>query len=94
MKCIAPILLLVFCCGFFSVSAQTDNARVVIPLENISAEISKISKSLSELNTKLTTFSQTFNSNQGLRLTENSNSFCLLLKCSTAPNRVFRRCSC
>jgi hypothetical protein len=70
MRCIALFLSLVFCFGIISVSAQADNARVVIPLENISAEISKISKSLDDLNTKLTTFSQTFNSNQGLRLTD------------------------
>ena len=70
MKCIAPFLLLIFCFGFFSVSAQTDSPGVVVPLENISVQISKISKSLDDLNTKLTTFSQTFNSNQGLRLTD------------------------
>lgn len=70
MKFIAPVLLLVFCFGSFTVSAQTESPRVVIPLENISTEIFKISKSLDDLNKTLTNFSQIFNSNQGLRLTD------------------------
>ena len=70
MKCIALLLLLIFCFGCLTVSAQTDNARSVYLIENISAEMSKISKSLDDLNKKLGTFSETFNSNQGLRLTE------------------------
>lgn len=71
MKCIATLLSLVFCFGFINVSAQqTENSAVIVPLENISAQISKISKSLEDLNLKLNNFSQTFNSNQGLRLTE------------------------
>lgn len=71
MKCVASLFSLIFCFGFFNVaSAQTDNAKTSYAVENISTEISKISKSLDELNKKLGTFSETFNSNQGLRLTE------------------------
>lgn len=70
MKFVTLFLLLV--CGFvsLSVSAQTDNSRATYAVENISTEISKISKSLDDLNKKLGTFSETFSSNQGLRLTE------------------------
>ena len=50
--------------------AQNDNSRTSFAIENISTEISKISKSLDDLNKKLGAFSETFNSNQGLRLTE------------------------
>lgn len=70
MKRFAPLLSLIFLFAVFSVSAQTDNSRVIEPLENISGEISKISKSLDDLNKKLANFSETFNSNQGLRLTD------------------------
>ena len=70
MKCFALLLLLVFCFANFTVSAQNDNSRTSYAIENISTEISKISKSLDDLNKKLGTFSETFNSNQGLRLTE------------------------
>lgn len=70
MKRVAALLSIVFCFGVLSASAQTDNARVIQPLENISAEISKISGSLVELNAKLKNFTETFTSNQGLRLTE------------------------
>jgi hypothetical protein len=70
MKRVAAFLSLVFCFGFTSISAQTDNASFVIPLENISTQITRISKSLDDLNVKLNSFSQTFDSNQGLRLTE------------------------
>ncbi len=44
---------------------QTQN-----PIENISVEISKISKSVEVLNLRLKNFSDTFSSNQGLRLTD------------------------
>ncbi len=45
--------------------SQTQN-----PVENISAEISRISKSVESLNLRLKNFSDTFSSNQGLRLTD------------------------
>lgn len=70
MKYIAALLSLVFYFGITSLSAQTDNTGFVVPLENISTQITKISKSLDDLNVKLNSFSQTFDSNQGLRLTE------------------------
>lgn len=70
MKPITAFLSLIFCFGLTSVSAQTDNTNFAVPLENISTQISKISKSLEDLNLKLSNFSQTFDSNQGLRLTE------------------------
>ena len=63
-------LPLIFCFANLTVSAQNDNSRTSYAIENISTEISKISKSLDDLNKKLGTFSETFNSNQGLRLTE------------------------
>ena len=68
MKCVAA--LFVFCFATLAVSAQNDSSRTSYAIENISTEISKISKSLDDLNKKLGTFSETFNSNQGLRLTE------------------------
>jgi len=40
------------------------------PIENISLEISRISKSVEALNLRLKNFSDTFSSNQGLRLTD------------------------
>ena len=40
------------------------------PIEIIAAEMIKISKSVEELNKKLKNFSDTFSSNQGIRLTE------------------------
>ncbi|MGI9054319.1 MAG: hypothetical protein ACR2F2_00820 [Pyrinomonadaceae bacterium] len=70
MKFVTLFLLLIFCFASFTVSAQNENARTTYAVENISTEISKISKSLDDLNKKLGTFSETFNSNQGLRLTE------------------------
>ncbi len=45
--------------------SQTQN-----PIENISAEISRIFKSVESLNLRLKNFSDTFSSNQGLRLTD------------------------
>ncbi len=70
MKSATPLFLLVLFFASFTVSAQTDNSRTTYAVENISTEISKISKSLDDLNKKLGTFSETFTSNQGLRLTE------------------------
>jgi len=46
-------------------SNQTQN-----PLENIAQEIVRIGKSVETLNKRLESFSQTFSSNQGLRLTD------------------------
>jgi len=46
-------------------TVQTQN-----PIENISVEISRISKSVEALNLRLKNFSDTFSSNQGLRLTD------------------------
>ena len=57
-------------CGILNISAQTDNDKTSVPLENISSQITKISKSLDDLNKRLTIFSETFTSNQGLRLSE------------------------
>ncbi len=46
-------------------ASQTQN-----PIENISVEISRISKSVEALNLRLKNFSDTFSSNQGLKLTD------------------------
>ena len=71
MKRVAALLSFGLCFGISGVYAQTDNSRLIEPLENTSREISKISKSLDDLNKKFNNFSDTFNSNQGLRLTDN-----------------------
>ena len=52
-----------------NVSAQ-QTFQAQNPLENISVEISRISKSVEALNLRLKNFSDTFSSNQGLRLTD------------------------
>ncbi|HEY0048695.1 MAG TPA: hypothetical protein VGB68_05385, partial [Pyrinomonadaceae bacterium] len=46
------------------------NRRSAESVENIAKELAKISKSVTDLNTRLKTFSDTFTSNQGLRLTD------------------------
>lgn len=70
MKRAAVFLSMILYFGFLNASAQTDNSAALVPLENISTQISRISKSLEDLNIKLNNFSQTFDSNQGLRLTD------------------------
>ncbi len=57
---------------FFSldISAQTENQVQAIQVENISEKLTTISKSLNSLNEKLQKFSETFSSNQGLRLSD------------------------
>ncbi len=52
-----------------NVSAQ-QTFQAQNPLENISVEISRISKSVEALNLRLKNFSETFSSNQGLKLTD------------------------
>jgi uncharacterized protein YlxW (UPF0749 family) len=54
-------------------SVQTNSAEPVRsndPIEKISGDLSKISKSVAELNKKLKDFFDTFTTNQGLRLTD------------------------
>lgn len=46
------------------------NRRSAESIENIAKELSKISKSVTDLNARLKIFSDTFTSNQGLRLTD------------------------
>lgn len=55
----------------FNISAQTENQVQAIQVENISDKLTDISKSLNSLNERLTKFSETFSSNQGLKLSEN-----------------------
>jgi len=52
-----------------NVSAQ-NTSQTQSPIETISVEISKIAKSVEALNLRLKNFSDTFSSNQGLRLTD------------------------
>jgi len=52
-----------------TISAQ-NTSQTRNPIENISVEISRISKSVEALNLRLKNFSDTFSSNQGLRLTD------------------------
>lgn len=54
----------------FNISAQTENQVQAIQVENISDKLTDISKSLNSLNERLTKFSETFSSNQGLKLSE------------------------
>jgi Skp family chaperone for outer membrane proteins len=46
------------------------NRQTADSIENIAKELAKISKSVADLNARLKTFSETFTSNQGLRLTD------------------------
>jgi predicted nucleic acid-binding Zn-ribbon protein len=46
------------------------NQQTSLSLENISRELAKISKTVADFNLRLKNFSETFSSNQGLRLTE------------------------
>ncbi len=55
----------------FNIYAQTENQIHPIQIENISEKLTKITESLTLLNNKLQKFSETFSSNQGLKLNEN-----------------------
>ncbi len=68
-------IVFIFSIKVFAQSTQTNvSTRLTFqtenPIENISVEISKISKSVEALNLRLKNFSDTFSSNQGLRLTD------------------------
>lgn len=64
------LMFLVILVNAAATSAQTNYPSSPEPIENISREITKISKSLEQLNEKLKTFTEMFSSNQGLRLSE------------------------
>lgn len=64
------LILIVMLLNVAAVSAQNNFPTNPEPIANISKEISKISKSLELLNEKLKNFTETFSSNQGLRLSE------------------------
>ena len=64
------LILIVMLLNVAAVSAQNNFPTNPEPVENISKEITKISKSLESLNEKLKNFTETFSSNQGLRLSE------------------------
>ncbi len=64
------LIIIVVLLNFGVISAQNSIPSNPEPIENISKEITKISKSLESLNEKLKTFTETFSSNQGLRLSE------------------------
>jgi hypothetical protein len=64
------LIIIVVLLNFGVVSAQNRFPTNPEPIENISKEITKISKSLESLNEKLKNFTETFSSNQGLRLSE------------------------
>lgn len=66
-------LTLLFCLLVWfgpNIFAQTENYAQSIQIENISEKLTGISRSLDSLNERLKTFSETFSSNQGLRLSE------------------------
>jgi len=57
--------------GIFAQNSQSVNSnQTQNPLESIAQEIVRIAKSVESLNKRLENFSQTFTSNQGLRLTD------------------------
>jgi hypothetical protein len=69
------LILFVSLIGIKAQSVQNDRTippvnQQQISIENISQEIAKIAKSVETLNERLKTFSETFTSNQGLRLTD------------------------
>jgi Skp family chaperone for outer membrane proteins len=70
------LLLLLFICAHASLSqSRNPNSTDIYPqpnnpMEIIANELVKISKSVEDLNKKLKNFSDTFTSNQGLRLTD------------------------
>lgn len=78
MKNLALILICIFSLGLLETYAQVQNpdpqmlqlAQSDAAIGKISVEITKISKSLEELNLKLQKFTETFSSNQGLKLSE------------------------
>jgi len=68
-------IVFIFSIEVFAQSTQTNVSTQLTfqtenPIENISVEISKISKSVEALNLRLKNFSDTFSSNQGLRITD------------------------
>jgi hypothetical protein len=56
--------------GFAQNNQSVNSNQTQNPLENIAEEITRIAKSVETLNKRLENFSQTFTSNQGLRLTD------------------------
>lgn len=66
------IFLTFFIASFFSINlvAQTPISSQSVQIENITEKLAAISKSLGQINERLQVFSETFSSNQGLRLTE------------------------
>lgn len=67
------LLTSIFALGSMAISAQsvpqTDPGSLLV-IDNISRDTQKIAKSIEALNERLKVFSETFSSNQGLRLTE------------------------
>ncbi len=69
MKFFLLIIVMLFNAGI--IKAQTNLYAVnPEPIENISREITQISKSIQSLNEKFKTFTETFSANQGLKLSE------------------------
>lgn len=63
-------LLVVILLNFGAVLAQNSFPLNPDPIDNISKEITRMSKSLEQLNERLKSFTKTFSSNQGLKLSE------------------------
>ena len=78
MKNAGLVLFCIFAIGLINISAQnqlplssnSETSKTADSVEKISSEITQISKSLKELNLKLQKFTETFSSNQGLKLSE------------------------
>ena len=78
MKSVVLIFAFIFSIGAMSICAQNQfpvsqnlqNSKTEESIEKISEQLLTISKSLQSLNLKLEKFTETFSSNQGLKLTE------------------------
>jgi uncharacterized protein YukE len=69
--------------------AQIGNSNVTDNLDAINKQVSRISRSLDDLNKRLANFSETFNSNQGLRLTDKQQKLLLAFEVlNRAESRV------
>lgn len=70
MKLFLTLIVLTVCLVSISASAQNNLTKTNDPVANIANEVVNIAKSLETLNKKLQYFTETFSSNQGLKLTD------------------------
>lgn len=72
MKSLSALFVFVL---FGAVAATGQTSETEVAVVKISTEISKITKSVDDLNKKLGNFAETFSSNQGLRLSDKQQRF-------------------